>query len=267
MAELESVRAGIDDILGKRVTGFIIRGVFDPKVLARAIERLESEACPIRRFGKEEDRDQSDRYAGCSYGLPLTNCQEDLTLYFDCARELREASPGLFDGATSPEDQLTRVLATLADKPARVVPGPGDATYTPVTYRKLFPSSMLSIHRGNEFHEWTTFRDLVTRIGDGGQMSFFTPMAMPPQGGELHIYPGYFSPDERSRMDGLPESHLAELNASLGAISVRPDVGDLLVFDGGRYLHRVAEVRGGDRWTMGGFLAHSSDGSEVLFWS
>jgi hypothetical protein len=45
-------------------------------------------------------------------------------------------------------------------------------------------------------------------------------------------------------------------------------VGDLALFEEGRYYHRVNEVRGSrSRWTMGGFLAPSRDAQTLHYWS
>jgi hypothetical protein len=48
---------------------------------------------------------------------------------------------------------------------------------------------------------------------------------------------------------------------------LRPGVGDLLVFDGGRHYHEVTRVAGRARWTLGGFLALGRDHRSIYFWS
>ena len=72
-------------------------------------------------------------------------------------------------------------------------------------------------------------------------------------------------------MDGnhiLPDrrSNVGELLGRFEWTEIRPGVGDVLIFDGGRYLHRVDWVSGDrTRWTMGGFLMFDRSG-ETLFY-
>jgi hypothetical protein len=50
-------------------------------------------------------------------------------------------------------------------------------------------------------------------------------------------------------------------------MEVRPSAGDVLIFDGGRWLHRVDWVKGRTRWTMGGFLMFNRPGDTVLYFA
>ena len=56
--------------------------------------------------------------------------------------------------------------------------------------------------------------------------------------------------------------------AAHAAVIPRAEVGDLLVFDAGRHFHRVTPVMGArPRWTLGGFVALSRDGSCFFVWN
>lgn len=51
-------------------------------------------------------------------------------------------------------------------------------------------------------------------------------------------------------------------------ILIKPEVGDLIVFNGGQVWHKVNDVIGTkDRVTFGGFLGRSLDGAELLYWN
>jgi hypothetical protein len=51
-------------------------------------------------------------------------------------------------------------------------------------------------------------------------------------------------------------------------MAISPRAGDLLVFDGGRYFHRVAKVKGSRiRYTIGGFMMFDQPGETLLYWS
>ena len=99
-------------------------------------------------------------------------------------------------------------------------------------------------------------------------MSFYIPVALPRSGGVLEVFATDCSGDgDRIIQDlGGPERARAIL-AERGRIEVRPGVGDMLVFDGGRHYHLVTEISAGARWTLGGFFAFTGDHSRILYWS
>jgi len=79
-------------------------------------------------------------------------------------------------------------------------------------------------------------------------------------------------------LTGWMEGRGAEVYDASGALqlimdlgdktSFRPGPGDLLVFDGGRYYHRVSPGAGAHpRRTIGGFLAFAKDGRSLRYWS
>jgi hypothetical protein len=102
------------------------------------------------------------------------------------------------------------------------------------------------------------------------QLSFYLMVALPESGGELVIHNARYAegPGQMlARMERTGSAAVAAI-APYGHVVPRTDVGDLLVFDAGRYFHRVAAVVGQQiRWTMGGFLARSLDDRSVYYWS
>ncbi|MEZ4227490.1 MAG: 2OG-Fe(II) oxygenase [Polyangiaceae bacterium] len=92
------------------------------------------------------------------------------------------------------------------------------------------------------------------------QLSWYLMLSAPERGGQLALFPV---------VHGDPAARDAEAAAQLHAptlYDVRP--GDMIVFDGGRYLHRVERCEGPTpRRTLGGFASLTRDGSALLVWS
>lgn len=271
-AELHRAAGTLDGMMDMAFTGYIIRGAFPAGPLRRAAERLAATPAPVRAWdirceGEKEPERPDPRYAGFSFGMSLTNSTADLSLYLDSSEQMRAALPALFGPELDFLTELKRILSVIAGRPVASMPGPGGRRYAPVSARRLLPGATLAIHRGNEFFGWPSNHDLVQRVDTRDQISFFTPLAPPPAGGALHVYPGYFSPEARARLETVSQAELAAADRALDAVVIQPDVGDLVVFDGGRYLHRVTAAEGGDRWTIGGFMCPTPSGDHAYLWA
>jgi len=270
--DLAEVADTLDDMLDMRLTGVVIREAFPAAALRIAVERLQATPPPVRPwdircFGDREPETQDPRYAGFSFGMSLTNSFEDLSLYLASSAQMVAALPTLFGPGIEVLAELQRVLSVLAGRPVLPTPAPNGATYAPVSIRRLLEGATLTIHRGNEFFDWPSNHDLVRRIDTRDQISFFTPLAPSPKGGALHVYPGYFTPQQRAGLETGTAAELAAADLQMDVTVLRPNAGDLVVFDGGRYLHRVTPALGGERWTMGGFLCPTPGAEEALMWA
>ncbi len=269
--QLHTVAGTLSDMMDMRYTGLLVRGAFDSDALRGGLARLLAPTPPSRQFdlrcfGETVPERPDPKYAGFSYGLPLTNSTANLAYYFGAAAEVRATIRAIF-GDYDFEGAFQRVLGAISGLPMELAPGPEGAHYAPMTIRCLKQGATLTIHRGNEFLGWASNHDLVQRIDTRDQISFFTPLQRPPKGGGLLVYPGYFPPHEREALELLSPEAFSEADERLGGILLEPDVGDLIVFDGGRYLHRVTRVEGADRWTIGGFLSPSKQWDKVHYWS
>src|SRR5690606_22825792 len=100
------------------------------------------------------------------------------------------------------------------------------------------------------------------------QISFFIVLSRPELGGELRLYASTWQPDVDAFSGVNRASPEADALASLdGFFDHDPEVGDLMLFDGGRYYHRVNEIGGTrPRWTYAGFVARASDRQGIRFW-
>ena len=140
-------------------------------------------------------------------------------------------------------------------------------TYTPATIRQLPPGHQIPVHCGNFFLQTTGYRELAQIMALEDQLSYFTPMQTPLAGGELLIYElEWGDPGTPVHANGIFDGQVIE--QAEPACVLAPEAGDLLLFDGGRYYHKVSPVPGDrDRWTIGGFLGFSKDMSEIIYWS
>ena len=97
------------------------------------------------------------------------------------------------------------------------------------------------------------------------QLSFYLPLQTAEAGGELVLFHPP-PPDARRAMEQLPFARAHEALEPHGFTAVPVGVGDLIMFDGGRWNHRVTTVRGDrTRWTIGGFAAPGP--SQLFHWS
>jgi hypothetical protein len=260
--DLPKHRDLLEDILTRRLGGVIVRGVYPPELLAAAIEQLQGGRDDVPQFRPHTIR------KGAVYGWPLVGCDEVLDAYLDDARRFDAACASLFGLALRPAARVAEILAGLSGgRPVSVPKARDGRDYCAATIRFLSDGDSLPIHTENETFQAKPLRDLSPRLDRASLMSFYVPMALASAGGELRLYNvdcfegggGLIG-----RMGGNEEAR--PYFESRGYTVLRPGVGDLLLFDGGRQYHEVTELRGA-RWTMGGVFAFTADHRAVHFWS
>jgi hypothetical protein len=266
----------IDDLRERRLDGLIVRGALPAGAAAAAVARLERGDTPLRRatFPGFPEVPASPHV----FGRAIVACPPDLTEYFAEAAAFRSALPSLFAGDLDFEARLSSIFSVLAGgRPASVPAGPGGGTYTPATIRVLPEGHQIGVHVGNAFLRLPQARHLATLVEVDVQLSYFVPLTLPEAGGELVVYALEWSDTEAYLPPAGEASGDLVYDASDEAIRFielcdrevfRPGEGDLLIFDGGRYYHRVTPVRGGrPRRTLGGFVALTRDRAGVGYWS
>jgi hypothetical protein len=264
----------LDMILTRRIDGITIRNVFSRATAAAVVERLE-------QF--EQGGARPDAPAICDapdvpilVGQPIASTS-DLDRYFEQAAMLRGFCAELFCGHLDYEGRIAEVLGALSEgRPAVVPTGPSTGSaYAPSTIRLLPEGREIGVHVGNEFLRIPHAKHLLGLLEATDQLSFFVTLATPETGGELCVYelewdhaapfiPAITGPG-RAYLSGSPVFELAE---EYGKVMVRPNPGDMFLFNGGRYYHRVSRVGGKtSRWTIGGFAGLSRDHGVVHYWS
>jgi hapalindole-type alkaloid chlorinase len=274
-AEVGNHPALIDDMLHQRLDGVIVRGALPPEVVRRVRERLEREEVAFQRrvFTGFTDGESSPY----TLGRPIVAATPDLVEYFETAADTRARLRELFAGEPDFEGHMEALFGALAGGlPVRVPSGPEGATYAPATFRFLPEGRDIGVHVGNSFLRLPQARHLAQAVDVGDQLSFFFTIAAPEDGGELVVYglewddvarmlPAELGEDQRVYDAGgvlVPFVELCDKQA------FKPGDGDLLLFDGGRFYHRVTHVRGSrSRCTLGGFAALARDRSALCYWS
>lgn len=243
--------------------GFVIRGVYSPEEMARVVARLEANQ---QKFPQMLLPPTQKSYF---LGLCLEGGDPTLKEYLAAAERFRAETLPIFEGMEPFETRLERLFRSLAGgREVGLAHFHDGRPYTPATIRILPEGAQLATHCGNEMFNRPTYRHLHTMVDDFDQISYFLTLQHPEEGGGLIIYslkwaevgPEHILPDGRSNVGAL----LAESEW----MEVRTQAGDVLIFDGGRYLHRVDFIRGSrTRWTMGGFLMFNKAGDKVLYWA
>ena len=251
----------------------IVRGVIAPSECARVVsllerdlnawswtlqETLDPEAPQFRLIGES-----LTPYAGHPEGPSLSH-------YFDEATHFRALCRELFGASFDFERRLEDLWGALGggravELPAGLLPA---ARYTPATLRHLPPGCEIPVHVGNYFLTTPAYRHLATLVDLEDQLSYFIPLQNADRGGALVVYHAEWGKVEAPEMTRALRANWDDGGAPWPEERFAPAPGDLLVFNGGRYYHRVSRVAGERaRWTIGGFVGFSPDGKTVRYWS
>lgn len=265
----------LDDILSGRIDGMILRGVLSPGAAAGVSERLargEHGMAPAAR-PTYADRAKTPEVLGEAI---VTN-EAGMAHYFASAGKFRSDCRALFAGLGDFEASVEAVLGALSGGlPAEVPRGPAGDTYVSATIRMLHEGQEIGVHVGNEFLALPQAKHLLELLEPHDQLSFFATLAEPEGGGELVVYAlewddvAPFLPPRESGVPGVyaTGTPVFELAEGYAKMAFRPGPGDVLIFNGGRYYHRVSPVVGRrPRRTIGGFLGFSRARDRILYWS
>jgi hapalindole-type alkaloid chlorinase len=268
-SEVEKYPNTLRDIMFERnFEGMIIREVFPSETVEQVVSRLEDGAMSSLLLSRPTKGVDENRYKPIEiYGQTLIGTSPlSLKEYFDCGITFQEECSSLFQGHLDFKKQIETVLTSLCNGlPVEVPKGLKECeTYTPATIRVLFEGNEMPIHAGNQLVDIPQSKHLNTLIDTTDQFSYFIPITVPETGGELIIYDMEWNPEENSEEKAL--NLMFEQNCK--SVSVAPNPGDMLVFDGGRYYHRVTPVSGNlPRRTIGGFMAFSKQHDKLYYWS
>jgi hapalindole-type alkaloid chlorinase len=243
--------------------GLVIRGVYSKDDMARVVERLE--------VGQTDFPMMNLPASQRSYflGLCLEGGDPTLKAYLEAAGRFREQARRVYEDLIPFEERMETVFGAMAGgRKVELAHFHDGRAFTPATIRILPVGGQLAPHCGNEMYNRPSYEYLNTFVDKTDQISFFLTLQEAEEGGGLIIYslkwaevgPDHILPDNRSNVGSLlGESEWTE---------VRPEAGDVLIFDGGRWLHRVDWVRGKrTRWTMGGFLQFDRPGERLLYFA
>ena len=252
----------------------VLQNAVDPAWMAQAVARAEAER---ERFPWTPQEDPKKPHDAQMMVLgqtltPVSGFDIDMARYHAQAAAFRGALGELFGGPHAGDGFEARVVALLSTlSGGREVFSPpaadGAGRYSPATIRKLPPGCHIPVHCGNFFLESPGYAHLRQTVAVLDQLSYFLPMQTPEAGGELLVYDltwGDPATPKMQRVDMFDPLAIETWDHQRFA----PQVGDLLLFDGGRYFHKVSHVEGSrPRWTIGGFVGFTQDHERVVYWS
>jgi len=253
----------ITDIFDLRVTGMLVRGAFSAANVARVVERLES--------GAYMNREHAPKYwKGRGLGPSLYTSAPDLHEYFDEVARFRSDCAALYEGGPEFHTRLAELFThSYASRPLAEPRGPMGEAYGMSSIRGVVPGSHVQMHCDLVQFDFPALSHLATQCDVSSVLSYFVTLATAELGGDFHIY-SLTNDDGLVRafgsMDRMSEEP-ALAAASYGELVLRTKPGDLLVFNSGCHFHHVGRVGGSrTRWTQGGFLARSHDGTSLVCW-
>ena len=270
--QLERFPNAIEDMHCGRFEGLIIRGVYSRDAAEALARQIESGASPIERMPWPT---QESEPAASIYGRPLM-IESNESRYFASAARFREGCRTLFTGLPDFEERMVSVFERLSGgRRVRVPTTSAGESYTPATIRVLPPTRDIGLHVGNDFIRYPQARQLAAYADISCQLSYFVTLRGADAGGELLVYSVQWSDVENARLQrsgaspGYGDLALARsLLPDSQKVSFKPESGDLLMFDGGRYYHCITPVEGTrNRVTIGGFLVFSADHRAIYYWS
>jgi hapalindole-type alkaloid chlorinase len=253
----------VQGILDGQTAGAILRGFYSAAALEPVVAKLATGQCAMRAR-------PSPYFTGRTYGRLLT-AETDLGAYYREAERVDQASNELFAPIGSFRTKFEQALQLLSgQQPVAVPHGPEGQMYLPISIREMLPGGSIDLHYENETFDCPAMKHLNSQLDGMRQASSYLTLAAPESGGELRVYPVREHTAECKRfsaMDRTSTETFSLLEKEHGYHVLDAGPGDLLLFDAGRYFHRVTPVTGTRaRWTMGGFVARSRDGT-VYYWS
>lgn len=244
----------------EEIEGIVVREVYDPAECARICERLEAGRHGLLRT------DFPPLMRAFFLGMNL-NLTVDLAAYFCAAPGFRDALARLFSGNLDLEARMASVLSALdGGRRYRAAPGPRptiDHMFT--TLRAHLPGGFIPPHFDNEQGFRASYQLLLPQIG-ADLYSFVLGLRPAEAGGALEIFNLRHGGRPYRMADGADDASHIDLDG-VESVSFRLDPGAMIVFNSGRYLHRVTPVCGDAiRWTACSFMAESQAGDETFCW-
>lgn len=257
----EVVLGAYKEIYNHNIDGILIRNVVSATAANRAVAALEHPDCPLEKFR------MGSSFIGHCYGLGLDRSQGDLNSYFDVAKRSIERLNVLSEFRALVEPVIQVVERLTANLPVITPVGPDARSYLPYNFRCFPAGGLIPAHIEVEQLGRPSYRHLRSLLDQRTLISFFLTLQTSEQGGDITLHDLQWS-------DIGPENfynghtQLEPLLKHRKSLTIKPNVGDLLVFNGGCFAHEVTRVIGNQhRWTMGGFLAPSLDHTKVFLWT
>lgn len=241
--------------------GVLIRRVYDERECAQLVARLEAGDTGLVRSGFPA------LMRAYFLGINLNLAPPDLAGYFQEAPGFRTGLIRLFAGLSDLQSRISGVLSALdLGRPYHPAPGPRpDVDHMFTTIRAHLRGGFIPPHFDNEQAFRDSYRLITPQIG-ADLFSFVLAFARPEAGGELEIFNLQHGGRPFRMADGADDASHLDLTG-IESVRFSLQAGEMIVFNSGRYLHRVNPVAGDrTRWTACSFMAESRAGDRVYCW-
>ncbi|HCH64798.1 MAG: hypothetical protein CL927_05780 [Deltaproteobacteria bacterium] len=199
-------------------------------------------------------------FPGETWGHVLVLAQPHRQRYHACSTALQQIMHAC---SVNPLEVMQAQLERAAGQSVRCPDG-ATGPYVPATVRRLRPGQEVALH--SEHDHWPSMSEVRSQADTSMQLSCYTTLQTCTEGGEIILY--HRPPaGEAPAVEGRSTAEVHGLLSPFGFTELLPRTGDLIIFGGGRYNHRVRPVVHGERWTLGGFLAPARQGGGYLVWS
>jgi len=255
--DIESVNKGSDSIdllYAGDLSGILIKKVFSTSEIETAKKSIES-----------LETEYHNTSYGVNIGCSLMQIKNDLNEYFQKTSEFRVQLRKIF--TNSFEQRIFEIFNNLCNlRNIKLLEGENDRIYNPAQIRVVHPNKQgIKAHTGNEtFEKRQIYGHLKGIKKDVDILSYFVVIGKPEKGGELILYDFLSQPTTPSMKQNFYSCQLDSFLDNFRKQYINPDIGDMVIFNGGRIWHKVADFDGDkNRITIGGFFAHSQDNETV----
>lgn len=272
----------INDMYIGKTDGFLIKNIMSSADVDKLLFELEKI--------KEKDTGLAHTPVGFTYppifaeysrridGLTEAEKEEEIRKYFERSKEFNDGFAAHF--GVDAYKLITDFFTTLGGGRKVGVPeGVKVGQYPFATFRYLIPEQgLMSVHCGNYFGKTfeKTYSHLTTLVAVENQMSYFIMLHEPEAGGELSLFNFRWKDGQTKTNPGEDNEIIqpdgtkcyVQTDPTIRKNKLRPEKGDMILFQGGNIWHRVEKVRGTKpRITLGGFLSLNHKGDTIYYWS
>ena len=145
-----------------------------------------------------------------------------------------------------------------------------DRTYVLATIRILHPhKNGLAAHTGNALTEsYDAHEHLQSIVKLTNSLSYFIIIDKPERGGKLVLYDLLWEQTTADQKKLFATARVDKFLSNYRQRSFAPEIGDMILFNGGRIWPGVSNIQGNKiRITIGGFMGISKDDLQVFYWS
>jgi len=257
-AELSAGPDLMAELSAGRLNVALIRNALSAEQANTLVERVEAGE------GASQLTHVEDKFQIFTLGLALDTAQS-IGQYLDEAKRFHPVAEHILRDIPGGTRFFHTLLSRAAGRPVTLPEHP-DGPYNPLTIRRLPNGGRIPPHCEQEQLNRPAYDHIKTLIDTSCIISTYLTLRPPDTGGEVMVstlrwvdVEASVIPGERSFVDPYIEKH--------PSMTFLPRPGDCILFDGGRFFHRVNTVGGRTRWTLGGFLAESPNHEFVYFWA